>query len=89
MNAEDIADTDFACYVYEENNTPTPLHAEYDGSRKSLNISVGDSLQPIKFSQFKAIYFGKKSQDINLCEYKNHFYSIKGHHVPDLSSNQV
>ena len=78
LNAEDISSTNFACYVDEENNAPTPLQAVYDPERKTLNISAGETLDPIKFSKFKAIYYGDKNKDINLCEYKSHFYQLKG-----------
>lgn len=82
-DAEDLADTDFACYTKTDGGL-VDLSIIYDKDNKALNIST--KTDPINFFDMQAIFYGTKGKDMNLCHYQgdNYGYRVRGD-LPDLT----
>lgn len=63
VNAADLANTNFACYM-DDDFQPVVLKPNYDTATKTLVISSSTNLP---FDTFKVIYYGNTLKDVNLC----------------------
>ena len=86
-NANDLKDTDFACYTDFLTHEVTVMQAQYDNSSQTLNISASDG-KPVNMFSLRDIHFGQSSKDINLCNPEINFYRTVDGKLPDLSKAQ-
>jgi hypothetical protein len=71
VNAEDLANVDFACYYTPDSLIPIGMTPRYDGNLKTLFITPA---QATRFSDIENVYYGSTSRgDLNLCEEKGKF----------------
>lgn len=86
VNAETHANTDFACWVSNDEviSVVTPT---YDATTKTLVLK--DPTGPIDLTKLRDLYYGNDTLDQNLCVgfegHDNQFYKVKGD-VPDLAT---
>lgn len=73
-NAADIADSDFACMTTEADHTVIPLDLNFNSELNLLVLSWSTGNIPTMV--VKDIHFGKKGQDVNICDLSSHYYSI-------------
>ena len=88
LNAEDLANTDFACYLDSTFN-PHVLQYSYDDVKKTLTIAPNDIGASVEFNDFSSIHFGDASVDINLCSAERFNYNLRTGVLPDLSGSSA
>ncbi len=88
MNALDLKNTDFACYMSSEMQ-PTNMSIMYDTTKRALYLYSSDPLVNITFDDFKTIHFGNSRTDVDLCGGTTYSYRIIGGVIPDLSENNA
>jgi len=89
-DAQDLNETNFACYTDMKGNVANNLTAIYDDYSKTMNITMRDVLNnEVNFFDLNNIYFGNSETDINLCKPANNFYKIKRGVVPFLGTPNV
>ena len=73
MNAEDLANTDFACYL-GRNFNPINLNIKYNKFTKTLNLSPTNTNPDVKFKDIGLIKFGDSRYEPNLCDVSAYTY---------------
>ncbi len=88
VNAEDLKNTDFACYL-NPNFEATNMTFLYDDTKKALFLYSNDPAFNITFDDFKSIHFGDSRVDTNLCGDTTYTYRIKDGSIPDLTGTKA
>ena len=83
FNAADIANTDFACYM-DMSFKPVPMDFVYNKANLTLTLTPKNTTS---FDDFKVIYFGNKTKDVNLCDPVTYTYTLKDSKEVDLSKS--
>ena len=88
-NAEDLKETDFACWISENDGVPTQLNYTYNDTSKTLTLRSNDST-PLNLLELRDIHYGHKDVDFDICEGdKAHYYRLALVKEPDLTGNYV
>ena len=86
LDAEDIKDTDFACYTKFLDHSVQGLDKPvFDPKLKTLNISLANA----NFFDIRDVHFGVSGKDINICNPASQFFRTKDGKLPDLTKNTV
>ena len=85
VDAEDLSGVDFACWNTIDGDIGD-IDAVYNANDKTLTISAKTGNIPT--FNFRDIYFGDSSKDINMCHPETNSYKFKGA-APDLTKSHA
>jgi len=86
-NADDLKDSDFACYTSNVDHSVTQLTVTPSTSEDVPNFLTISAESGIDMTILKDIHYGNSATDLNICDVKSQYYKVSGDAVDITGKN--